>query len=66
MNSLKSKLEVLIDQKLLVNSIRLSIIVTALLMGYIHSPKKSTEVSSITNEQTIFGFSQSSSSNIFN
>ncbi len=66
MNSIKTKLEVLIDQNLLVNSIRLSIIVMALLMGYIHSPQKSTEISSIENHQAVDTINLSTNNGIFN
>ncbi len=38
-----SKMEVIADSKAIIYSIRILIVVIALLMGYIHTPKKNTD-----------------------
>ena len=45
-NSLFEKLEVLLNSNLIVNSIRILIIVLALLMGYIHTRSEKNKLSS--------------------
>lgn len=44
-NSLSNKIEVITDSEVIVNAIRVLILVLALLMGYIHTPKEKKEVS---------------------
>jgi len=45
-DSFFSRLEVLFDSNLIVNSIRILIVVLALLMGYISTPTENTKLSS--------------------
>lgn len=45
-DSLLVKLEVLADSKVIINSIRILIVLIALLMGYIHTPSGKEDVSS--------------------
>ena len=51
-NSFFVKLEVLINSNLIVNTIRILIIVLALLMGYIHTPKEKINLTS-SKESTL-------------
>lgn len=44
-NSISSKLEVIIDSKTIVYAVRILIILVALLMGYIHTPSKEHQLS---------------------
>ena len=45
-NSFLIKLEVISDSDLIVNSVRILIVVLALLMGYIHTPNEKKDISS--------------------
>jgi hypothetical protein len=44
-NLFLQKLQVIADSRAIIYSIRILIIVTALLMGYIHTPKKENKIS---------------------
>jgi len=47
------KIEVLSDSNVIINSIRILIVVLALLMGYVHTPKKKENVSSVEENELI-------------
>ena len=49
-SSIFSKLEVVTDSKALIYSVRILIILLALLMGYIHTPSKTDEASKTSQE----------------
>lgn len=52
-DSFIGQLEVIIDHKVIVYSIRILIIMMTLLMGYIHAPKGKNEISSIKENVVI-------------
>jgi hypothetical protein len=52
-DSFLGKLEVLSDSNVIIYSVRILIVVLALLMGYIHSPKEKDEVSNVKNIELI-------------
>ena len=53
MNSFLNTLQVLTDSTAIIYSIRILIVLLALLMGYIHTPKKNPEVSSVEKKEII-------------